>query len=186
MGRRRPIERLDAPAAAAAIERPLRSEKIGIDEDALADLVRESHGYPYFLQLWGAAVWRLAADGVPEAARRRVTRAEVAIAQATFDREKNDYYLDRYEELEKLRLLPVARTVAEAFEGQSLLDEEQLETAIRLGLDPACGPERTAEVKETFRDLGFVWRPEGRPTWEAGVPSLMDYMQEYVPVVRLH
>lgn len=50
---RRPVGRLDGPATAAAVRNPLRSEGIDVDEDALAHVVRDSHGYPYFVQLWG-------------------------------------------------------------------------------------------------------------------------------------
>ena len=57
------INRLDESAAADAIRCPLEAEEVPISDDALAHIVRESEGYPYFLQLWGAAVWnRDAAD----------------------------------------------------------------------------------------------------------------------------
>ena len=180
---RRPIGRLDATASAAAIRRPLEGENIDIDRDALAHLTRESHGYPYFLQLWGEAAWRQAtAAEVPEAGRRRLTRAAVAAAQAAFDREKNDYYLDRYEELERSRLLPAARAVADAFEAHPLLDDEKLEAALRRGLGKACGVDQLAKAKDTFHHLGYVWRPGARPIWEPGIPSLMDYVREYAPL----
>ena len=180
---RRPIGRLDAQASAAAIRRPLAGENIKIDEDALAHVVRESHGYPYFVQLWGEAAWRqaVAAVSAPESGRR-LTRAAVAVAQVVFDREKNDYYLDRYEELERSRLLPAARAVADAFEVQPLLDDGQLEAALRRGLGGASGPNRVAKAKETLHYLGYVWRPEARPIWEPGLPNLMDYLREYAPL----
>ena len=178
---RRPIGRLDPRAAEAAIQRPLRKENIDIDEDALAHVVRESYGYPYFVQLWGEVVWRQAAAATAPGAGRRVTRAAVDAAQAAFDRMRDGYYLDRYEELEKLRLLPAARAVADAFKAQSLLDDMQLETAVLQGLGTACGADRMATAKETLRHLGYVWRPEARPMWEPGIPSLMDYVREYAP-----
>ena len=181
---RRPIGRLDARASAAAIRRPLAGEHIEIDEDALAHVVRESHGYPYFVQLWGEAAWRQAMAATPPTGRdRRFTRAEVAAAQAVFDREKNDYYLDRYEELERSRLLPAARAVADAFEAQPLLDDGQLEAALRRGLGRgACDAHHVAETKDALHYLGYVWRPEARPIWEPGIPSLTDYVREYAPV----
>ena len=178
---RRPIGRLDPRAAEAAIQRPLHNENIDIDEDALAHVVRESYGYPYFVQLWGEAVWRQAAAATAPDTGRRVTRAAVGAAQAAFDRMRDGYYLDRYEELEKLRLLAAARAVADAFKAQSLLDDMQLETAVLQGLGTACGADRMAAAKETLRHLGYVWRPEARPMWEPGIPSLMDYVREYAP-----
>ncbi len=182
---RRPIGRLDEPATAAAVRNPLRGDDIDIDDDALAHIVRDSHGYPYFVQLWGQAVWRRAADAAPPgtAGERRITLAAATAAQAAVDREKDDYYLDRYEELETLHLLPVARAVAEAFDSRPLLDDAQLETAIRRGLDAAPESDPT-RAKDLLRNVGYVWRPEAKPVWESGIPSLMDYVREYAPVTR--
>ena len=182
---RRPIGRLDGPATAAAVRNPLRRDGIDIDDDALAHVVRDSHGYPYFVQLWGQAVWRRAAAADPPGTtgERRITAAAVTAARPAVDREQNDYYLDRYEELETLRLLPVARAVAEAFDTRPLLDDVQLETAIRRGLDAAPGSDPT-EAKDTLRNVGYVWRPEAKPVWEPGIPSLMDYVREHAPVTR--
>ena len=180
---RRPVGRLDGPATAAAVRNPLRSEGIDVDEDALAHVVRDSHGYPYFVQLWGQAVWRQAAAADPPdtGGGRRVTPAAVAAARGAVDREKDEYYLDRYEELEALRLLPAARAVADSFGTRPLLDDAELESAIRSGLGGAPGSDRTDAAKETLRDLGYVWRPAAKPAWEPGIPSLMAYVQEHTP-----
>ena len=124
---RRPIGRLDADATLAALREPLADEGIAVDEDTLGHVVRESHGYPYFVQVWGQALWRQAADPAAPSVDRQFTREAVAAARTDFDREKNNYYLDRYEELEKLHLLPVARTVADAFDARSRLDDAQIE-----------------------------------------------------------
>ena len=178
---RRPVGRLDPSAAGEAIRQPLHGENIDIDEDVLAHVVRESHGYPYFVQLWGDALWRQATEAAEPEARRRLTRAAADAVQSAFDREKNDYYLDRYEELETLDLLPVARTVAEAFGAQPLLDDARLETAVLRGLGARCGADLLTAAKENLRHLGYVWRPEATPLWEPGIPSLMDYVREYTP-----
>ncbi len=173
------IGRLDAEAAAAAIEKPLTDAGIAIAPDALADVVRDSHGYPYFVQLWGQAVWRRAAGGT--GVRPRVTRADVDAVRPAFDEVKNTYYLDRYEELRRAGLLPAARAVAEAFAARPLLTDPQVEAAIRQALRAAASPVGAAEAERTLRRLGYVWRPGGEPAWEPGIPSLMDYMREHVP-----
>ena len=178
---RRPVGRLDPSAAEEAIRRPLHGENIDIDEDALAHVVRESHGYPYFVQLWGDALWRQATEAAEPETRRRLTRAAADAVQSDFDREKNDYYLDRYEELEKLNLLPVARTVAEAFGAQPLLDDSQLETAIHRGRGTSDDADGMRSAKDALRELGYIWRPEATPMWEPGIPSLMDYVRAYTP-----
>ncbi|MXW34233.1 MAG: hypothetical protein F4Z60_00960 [Chloroflexi bacterium] len=117
------------------------------------------------------------------AEERRITLAAATAVQTAVNREKDDYYLDRYEELETLRLLPVARSVAEAFDTRPLLDDVQLETAIRRGL--AAVPEAdSTTAKDLLRNVGYVWRPEAKPVWEPGIPSLMDYVREHAPVTR--
>ena len=60
---RRPVGRLDSEATAAAIREPLQSEDIAIDEDALAHVVRENHGYPHFVQRCGGRRWSRAPAG---------------------------------------------------------------------------------------------------------------------------
>ena len=173
------IGRLDAETTAAAIEKPLAKAGIAIAPDALADVVRDSHGYPYFIQLWGRAVWRRAAGG--SAARPCVTRADVDAVRPAFDEVKNTYYLERYDELRRAGLLPAARAVAEAFATRPLLTDPQVEAAVQQGLRDAGDPVGTAEAEQTLRRLGYVWRPGAEPAWEPGIPSLMDYMREHVP-----
>ena len=59
---RRPIDRLNAAASAAAIREPFAAEHVDVDANALAHVVRASHGYPYFLQIWGQSLWRQGAN----------------------------------------------------------------------------------------------------------------------------
>ena len=174
------IGRLDESAAADAILLPLESEETSISDDALAHVVRESHGYPFFLQLWGAALWHRAhAD--PSLPARRLTTADTAACQSVFESEKNDYYLDRYKELKKIRMVRPAQAVAAAFEVQTRLNDLELEAAIRRGLGPEAGDDEVEAVAEQFDHLGFVWNADGSPDWEPGIPSLMDYIREFVP-----
>ena len=172
---RRAIGRLNAEAA-AAIREPLRKERIAVDEHVIDHVVRESHGYPFFLQVWGQALWRRVATEATLETSSRITRAEAAVAQAEFDRERDDYYLDRYEELERLEYLPVARAVADAFHARPVLDDPDLDAAVLAGLGAAAG---LTGAKDAMRDLGYVWRPEASPKWEPGIPSLMSYVRKY-------
>jgi len=52
-----PIGPLDEDAAALAVERPIKEEGAAISEDALADIVERTQGYPFFLQEWAAKAW---------------------------------------------------------------------------------------------------------------------------------
>lgn len=55
---------LDDEAAERAIAKPIRDEGADITPDALASILAETEGYPYFLQEWGKHAWD-AADGSP-------------------------------------------------------------------------------------------------------------------------
>lgn len=173
-----PVGRLDATATAEAIRRPLAAEGIGIEAEALARIARESHGYPFFVQIWGQEVW----DGVrqPSAADPTVTVAVVEAAVPLFERRKNLCYQDRFRELDQRDVLPAAREVAIAFRGGARLSYADFREAVSRGVSDAGGPSR-AEAADALEHLGFVWQTEGVPTWEPGIPSLMDYLLEHAP-----
>lgn len=173
------IGRLPDAAAADAIRRPLSNDSIAISDEALARILAESHGYPYFLQLWGEGVWRRAAATSPEG--RRVTGPVVEAARDEFEAEKGIYYRERYDELKKADRLPAARAVADAFERRALLGDADLEAALWRGLGEETPRDEMREVEELLYDLGYIWRPGPRPRWEPGIPSLMEYIRQNTP-----
>lgn len=67
---------LDAAAAAEAIRVPIDREEETIEAAALAAIVRETEGYPYFLQEWGKHSWDAAAQSP-------ITADDVAAARIT-------------------------------------------------------------------------------------------------------
>ena len=169
------VNRLEADAAAAAIERPLRDEGMSIEPSALERIVGESHGYPFFLQLWGRYAWdRAVAEG-----RRAITVAEVEAVAPEFERRRGDYYRQRCRELERRELLGAARAVAESFAGASALASHELKETIRGALGPAG--EGADAATTMLQHLGLVWQADSTMTWEPGIPSLMDYIREQVP-----
>lgn len=174
----RPLGRLDAEAAAEAIRRPLAGADVEIEPEALDRIVRESHGYPFFVQIWGRAVWERANQSSD--AGRCVTATVVEEAAPEFHAIRNRYYEDRFDELEERRLVAPAREVALAFRGRKQLTGTEFREAVRRGTAPGDGPEETAAVR-VLKHLGLVWKSDGAPTWEPGIPSLMDYILEYAP-----
>ncbi|SDC48300.1 ATP-binding protein [Nocardioides lianchengensis] len=57
----RTLERLDDADAAEVLEAPAREHRVDWHAGLLAEVVGLAQGYPYFLQLYGDAVWREAA-----------------------------------------------------------------------------------------------------------------------------
>ena len=169
------VNRLDPVAAAAAIERPLQDEGMSIDTAALERILSESHGYPFFLQLWGRFVWeRTATEG-----RRLITTDDVEAAAPEFAQTRGDYYRQRYNEFARRRLAPVARAVAEAFAGVPALSHDEVEDAICRALNPVGDGDAVFEALTVMKHLGFLWQPGPTPAWEPGIPSLMDYLREH-------
>lgn len=170
------IGRIDPEATAEAIERPLKAAGSTIEDAALERIVRESHGYPYFVQLWGRAVWNgMAASSGSD---RRVTTAVVEEAAGEFEATKDSYYRLRFNELDEDDLLPAACEVAMAFRGRDRLRHAELREAIRRATAGGDGPDEKT-VARALRHLGLVWQTKVAPVWEPGIPSLMDYLLEY-------
>lgn len=70
------IGALPSNEAALAITKPAEKEGVNVDADAIAAIVSETKGYPYFLQEWGKHAWD-AASGSP------ITVADVKVASAS-------------------------------------------------------------------------------------------------------
>ena len=169
------IGRLEQSAAASALVRPLAEQvpAIVFDEGALAHVIEESQCYPYFLQLWGAALWAAARSR----AATRIDGSLVADAALEFSRQRTAYYEDRREELERQELLTIAAGVAGAFGGRATLHGSELNAALAEALP---GERSTAEVlgcRDRLASVGYVWKPpDAEALWQPGIPSLMTYV----------
>lgn len=171
------VGRLDEAAAAAAVEQPLAAltPSIRCAASAIADVVARSQCYPYFVQLWGAALWE-------RKGRAPIDQQTVAEAAPSVEEAQSAYYQDRFQELEGSELLDVAARLANAFGGHSTLPQTTLNAAIAEAL-PSAAP-ATAEVlrcRDQLTDLGYVWNPPAADdAWYPGIPSLMEYVRERV------
>ncbi len=83
---------LDLQAAGQAIADPIRDEGAGITAEALAEIVRVTEGYPYFLQEWGKHTWNQAngpeinLNDVLEASRTALAALDSNFFRVRFDR----------------------------------------------------------------------------------------------------
>ena len=170
----------DAAARAALVE-PLATHDVSIDADALDAVVEHSQRYPYFIQLWGEALWaRRLADGVTRltASHARAARRDV-IAQVT------DYYQDRYRELEARGLLRAAVAAAALFgAGAATATDRDLDAALA-----ASGGDTASRLaaREELNRLGYLWSPPGQlppVVWVAGIPSLTTYVADRAPPLQ--
>lgn len=156
-------------AAAAALRLPLIKAGFTVDESALTQVVESSQRYPYFIQLWGAALW----DAVQAAPTQVVDETLVHHAAKDFLEGKNTYYARRYRELEQVGLSAGAARVAAAFATGSTLSTATVKAALNVADNTDV-----QGALDTLHALGYIWRPPDEVTWEAGLPSLMDYVRE--------
>ena len=107
------VGRLTEAAARAALSKPLTRHDVEIDADALDTVIEDSQRYPYFVQLWGDALWQ---EHLANPSARLTTAATAAVQDAVTARVAN-YYEGRYQELAASDLLSAATAVAPLFQG---------------------------------------------------------------------
>ena len=175
-GKKLGIGRLTREATGEALTGPAGQPDaalLSLTPAALDTVVTESQCYPYFIQLWGEALWEQRREvGAAPLDRAAVERARLAVVE-----QQEDYYQDRYAELESRGLLEAARAVATAFDARCALNAQEMNQAIAggpVGLDP---PSQVLEARGRLRELGYIWQAPGRRDWEPGIPSLMDYVR---------
>jgi hypothetical protein len=139
------IEELDVATALDAIMKPANDENVAWDVDAAELIVRESDGYPYFLQQFGQDTWNGAAGDHIDLADARVG---AATGHASLD---NGFFRARWDratrsEQEYLRAM--------AIDGDS--GSQSGEVAARLGRRASSfGPVRASLIAK-----GLVYAPE--------------------------
>lgn len=171
-----PFERLEERDSGAAIRVPFEAADRTIGADALETAVTESQGHPYFLQIWGKALWGGGGnEGDP------VTLDDLRPACKDFALERNRFYGMRYRELERLGLEAAAVAVADAYAGQQQLRGSEindiLEEALRREGRP-CDAESVAAIRSKLVAVGYVWDPGSGlgSRYVRGIPSLMDFV----------
>jgi hypothetical protein len=86
-----PIDRLDEKAARAALSVPAEKEHVTFAQEAIAEILRHTMGYPYFLQEWGRHAWNVAdASPISRADAREGTTLALAELDAGFFRVRFD------------------------------------------------------------------------------------------------
>ncbi|MEZ5644709.1 MAG: ATP-binding protein [Burkholderiaceae bacterium] len=151
--------------AAQAIVKPLQDEGVAITPDALAEILRVTQGYAYFLQAWGSYTW-LAADASPidmNAVRKASINAMAGLDEGFFR-----VRFDRCTPREKKYL----RAMAELGEGPH-----------RSGDIAACLEEKVSSLAPTRSSLigkGMVWSPSHGDT-AFTVPMFGAFMHRIMP-----
>lgn len=151
---------------------PARQSGLPFADDALDLLVDESQGYPFFVQMLGAAAWEAAErsgnDGIT------VNDAKAGLGES--EPVRLAFYLRRRNEIEKSRVLPEAEAVSRAVlqkGSDAALTDGELKGVLRetLGSDL----DAVLSAKAALSNLGLIWQTPHN-TWEPGIPSLCSYI----------
>ncbi len=84
-----PLKEADAMIA---IKEPLEKEGVGFEIEALKEIFKQTEGYPYFLQEWGAHTWRIAKESpviledVKKATKETISTLDKGFFRVRFDR----------------------------------------------------------------------------------------------------
>ena len=167
------IARLDEQATADAIVKPLNEHDIKINADALEQVVEDSQCYPYFIQLWGEALWNLAKKNDLQ----KLTDQEVTTVKPQVEGVRQNFYSDRREDLKKDELLELAVNCAVIFQNQTRFEGTYIEKVIKDFLpENKLDEQHQAEALRGLILNEFIWQPPGADLYEAGIPSLMRYV----------
>lgn len=164
---------LDEEAAAEALTKPLAARGVSVEADALDAVLEHSQRYPYFVQLWGEALWErhLATN------TKSLTSVDVAATQPGVAMLVAEYYQTRYRELEKAGLRDAAKGVALVFQESTTASDHDIDAALAAaGLDD---PAARIASREALNRFGYIWCPPSQTppiVWTAGIPSLMAYV----------
>lgn len=159
------IGALPPAAARTAIAKPARDEGVELNDDALERIVRQTHGYPYFLQEWGLHAWDTATTSP-------ITLADVELASvsaiAALDESFFRVRFDRLTPLEKRYL----RAMAELGPGPHRSGDiaEQLRRDVT-----TLGPTRNQLIAK-----GMIWSPSHGDT-AFTVPLFDEFMHRIMP-----
>jgi hypothetical protein len=159
------VDKLDQPAAEAAIRKPAKNLNVDYDDAAVEHIISYTQGYPYFLQEWGKHAWDIAqsspitADDVEKA-----SQLTVAALDESFFRVR----LERTTPAEKRYLRAMAELGAGPHRSGDIAQHMNKKAN-------SFGPVRSSLISK-----GIVWSPVHGDT-AFTVPLFHDYLTRTVP-----
>lgn len=138
------IDPLGPDEAALAIRQPIEEEEEEITDAAVARIVKDTHGYPYFIQEWGFQAWNLAdCSPIDE-------KDALAAGPAAIKRLDEGFFRVRFD-----RLTPKEREYVLAMASLGKGPYRSADVAAALG-EPATGlgPRRAAIIRK-----GMIYSP---------------------------
>ncbi len=151
--------------AVVALQQPVLEQQVLFTDEALDEIIRQTQGYPYFLQEWGYQAWNLAAkspidiDVAKQATQESIRRLDANFFRVRFDRltprEKN--YL---------------RALADLGDGSQRSGEIAKQLGVKV---QSVGPVRDGLIKK-----GMIYSPAHGDT-AFTVPLFGEFMKRIMP-----
>jgi hypothetical protein len=152
--------------AALAITKPAREQHVEFTDQAVAAIIAQSHGYPYFLQEWGKHSWDIAQSSpITETDVLEASVQAIAALDESFFRVRFD------------RLTPTEKTYLRAMAELGAGPHRSGDIADALGrLSSSLGPVRSSLIAK-----GMIWSPTFGDT-AFTVPLFDEFMKRIIPV----
>lgn len=156
---------LNDVAARQAIVKPASAQGVKFSDEAVRQIVKETQGYPYFLQEWGKHAWEAASDSpITIKDVQRASRSAIAALDESFFRVRFD------------RLTPAEKKYLRAMADLGPGPHRSGDIADRLGRKvTSLGPTRSGLIAK-----GMVWSPNHGDT-AFTVPLFDQFMQRIMP-----
>jgi len=164
------IGSLTDEAASEALRRPAAEENVLFEDEAISAILSNARNYPYFLQEWGAHVWKQA-----DASPIRVTDVHNAEAAVTADLDASFFRVrfDRCKPVQQKYL----RAMAELGPGPHATGD----IASVLG----CEPSQVAGTRAQLIALGMIWSQRHGET-AFTMPLFDEFMKRQMPELEKH
>lgn len=156
---------LSVEAARLAIYKPAAEQGINVNEDALDQIIKETRGYPYFLQEWGKHSWDVATSSpITLKDVKQATTSAIAALDDSFFRVRFD------------RLTPLEKRYLRAMSDIGAGPHRSGDIAEKLGRGvTSLGPTRSQLIVK-----GMIWSPSHGDT-AFTVPLFDAFMKRIMP-----
>lgn len=152
-------------AARLAIIKPAADQGVSVNDDALNQIIKETRGYPYFLQEWGKHSWDVATGSpITLADVNQATTSAIAALDESFFRVRFD------------RLTPLEKKYLRAMSDLGMGPHRSGDIAEKMGRDvTTLGPTRSQLILK-----GMIWSPSHGDT-AFTVPLFDEFMKRIMP-----
>jgi hypothetical protein len=160
------IGALPDSAATEALQRPVQAHHVSFENDAIKEILRQTQGYPYFLQEWGSMCWSVASTNT--ISREDATTA-TALAILQLDASFFRVRFDRCTPMEKNYLRAMAEINTPAPRSGDIAAAMKKEVN-------QVGPLRQSLIRK-----GMIYSPAHGDT-AFTVPLFADYMKRIIKI----